>query len=137
MKMVRKIEHIGIVVGDLEKSLRPYQDLLGLKLKETEELDVQGAFTRVAFFPIGDVNVELVHTTAKTGLAAEFFKEHGEGIHHIAFEVEDLEKTFQTLKAKGVQFVWDKIITGSRGSKVAFFKAEEFNGVYIELVQKH
>ncbi len=135
--MVRKIEHIGIVVKDLEKSLRPYQELLGLKLMETEELDVQGALTRVAFFPIGEVNIELVHTTAKAGLAADFLKEHGEGIHHIALEVEDLEKTFQTLRSRGVKFVWDKIITGSRGSKVAFFKAEEFNGVYVELVQKH
>lgn len=135
--MVEKIEHIGIVVKDLEKSMEPYQELLGLKLKETEELDVQGALTRVAFFPIGEARVELVHTTAKTGLAADFLKKHGEGIHHIAFEVEDLEKTFQTLRSRGVQFVWDKIITGSRGSKVVFFKAEEFNGAYIELVQKH
>ena len=135
--MVRKIEHIGIVVKDLEKSLVPYQELLGLKLKETEQLDVQGAFTRVAFFPVGEVNVELVHTTAKTGLAAEFLRDHGEGLHHIAFEVEDLEKTFQALRSRGIKFVWDEIITGSRGSKVAFFKAEEFNGVYIELVQKH
>ncbi|MCX5908355.1 MAG: VOC family protein [Deltaproteobacteria bacterium] len=135
--MVKKIEHIGIIVKDLEKSLRPYQELLGLKLKETEELDVQGALTRVAFFPIGDVNVELVHTTAKTGLAAEFLRDHGEGIHHIAFEVEDLEKTFEELRSRGAKFVWEKIITGSRGSKVAFLKAEEFNGVYIELVQKH
>jgi len=135
--MVRKIEHIGIAVQDLEKSLLPYQELLGLELKETEELDVQGALTRVAFFPIGETNVELVYTTAKTGLAAEFLRDHGEGIHHIAFEVEDLEKTFQSLRSRGIQFVWDKIITGSRGSKVAFFKAEEFNGVYIELVQKH
>ena len=135
--LVSKIEHIGIVVKDLEKSMRPYQQLLGLKLKETEQLDVQGALTRVAFFPIGEVNMELVHTTAQTGLAAEFLMEHGEGIHHIAFEVEDLEKTFQDLRSRGVKFVWDKIITGSRGSKVAFFKSEEFNGVYIELVQKH
>ena len=135
--MVAKIEHIGIVVKNLEKSLRPYQELLGLKLKETEEIEVQGAMNRVAFMPIAGVNVELVHTTAQTGLAAEFLKEHGEGIHHIAFEVEDLEKTFQDLRSRGVKFVWDKIITGSRGSKVAFFKSEEFNGVYIELVQKH
>ena len=112
--MVSKIEHIGIVVKDLEKSLVLYKELLGLKLQETEQLDVQGALTRVAFFPVGEVNVELVHTTAKTGLAADFFKEHGEGIHHIAFEVENLEKIFQDLRSKGIQFVWDKIITGSR-----------------------
>jgi catechol 2,3-dioxygenase-like lactoylglutathione lyase family enzyme len=70
-------------------------------------------------------------------MAAEFLRDHGEGIHHIAFEVEDLDKTMEGLKARGVQFVWDIPVQGSRGSKVAYFKAEEFNGVYIELVQKH
>lgn len=135
--MVKKIDHIGIVVKDLEKSLRPYQELLGLKLKETEELEVQGDMYRVAFFPIGEVSLELVYTTAKTGMAAEFLRNHGEGIHHIAFEVEDLEKTFDELRARGAKFVWDKIVAGSRGSKIAYVEPEEFNGVYIELIQKH
>lgn len=135
--MVKKIDHIGIVVKDLEKSLRPYQELLGLKLKETEELEVQGDMYRVAFLPIGEANLELVYTTAKTGMAAEFMRDHGEGIHHIAFEVENLEKTFDELRARGARFVWDKIVAGSRGSKIAYVEPEEFNGVYIELIQKH
>jgi methylmalonyl-CoA/ethylmalonyl-CoA epimerase len=134
--MVKKIDHIGIVVKDMEKSLRRYQKLLGLKLKETEELEVQGDMYRVAFLPIGEVNLELVYTTAKTGMAAEFRRDHGEGIHHIAFEVEDLEKTFDELRAQGAKFVWDKIVAGSRGSKIAYVEPEEFNGVYIELIQK-
>jgi len=82
-------------------------------------------------FPGGEVNVELVHTSRpRQAWPPIVFKEHGEGIHHIAFEVENLEKIFQDLRSKGIQFVWDKIITGVAGSKVAFFKAEEFNGVY-------
>ena len=135
--MVLKIEHIGIVVKDLEKSLHPYQDLLGLPLKETEELELKGSKYRIAFLPASGVNLELVETSSTSGMAAEFLRDHGEGIHHIAFEVEDLDKTMEGLKAQGVQFVWDKPLQGSRGSKVAYFKAEEFNGVYIELVQKH
>lgn len=135
--LVSKIEHIGIVVRDLKKSLGPYQELLGLELKETEEIEVQGAVNRVAFLPIAGVNIELVETSASSGLAADFLRERGEGIHHIAFEVEDLDETFHELRSRGTGFVWDKIIKGSRGSKVAFFKAEEFNGVYIELVQRH
>lgn len=134
--MIKKIEHIGIVVRDIEKSLKKYTSLLGLKLEELEEVNIENVINRVAFLPVGPTNIELVQTTAKTGLAADFLRERGEGIHHIALEVEDLEKTFDELRAQGVQFVWDKIIDGSRGSKVAFFKAEEFNGVYIELVQK-
>jgi methylmalonyl-CoA epimerase len=90
----------------------------------------------MVFLPIGEANIELVQTTGSVGPAVDFLKEHGEGIHHIAFEVGDLEKQSQELCSKGVRFRWDKVVGGSRGSKVAFFRAEEFNGVYIELVQK-
>jgi methylmalonyl-CoA epimerase len=135
--MVLKIEHIGIIVKDLEASLKKYTSHLGLEVKEVEEVEVEGVINRIAFLPLKETNIELVQTTAKTGLAADFLKEHGEGIHHIALEVEDLEKTFDELRSQGVEFLWGRIIDGSRGSRVAFFKAEEFNGVYIELVQKH
>ncbi|MBW1787154.1 MAG: VOC family protein [Deltaproteobacteria bacterium] len=135
--MVLKIEHIGIIVKDLEASMKKYTSHLGLKVEEVEEIEVDGVLNRVAFLPVKDTNIELVQTTAETGLAAEFLKERGEGLHHIALEVDDIDKTFEELRSQGVEFVWDRIIDGSRGSRVAFFKAEEFNGVYIELVQKH
>ena len=135
--MINKIEHIGVIVKDLEASIKKYTTLLGLKLQHIEEITVEGAVNRVAFLPVGQTNIELVQTTAESGVVADALKERGESIHHIAVEVEDLEKTFSDLRAKGVQFMWDRIIPGSRGSKVAFFKPEEFNGVYIELVQKH
>jgi methylmalonyl-CoA epimerase len=135
--MVTKIEHIGVVVKDLNKSLQRYTSLLDLKVEEIEEVKVENAMNRVAFLPIGETRIELIETTADTGLAAEFLKERGEGIHHIALEVEDLESLFSDLKSNGVEFLWDRIIQGSRGTKVAFFKEEEFNGVYIELVQRH
>jgi methylmalonyl-CoA epimerase len=135
--MIRKIEHIGIAVKDLKESLRPYRIYLGLEVKETEEIEVQGFIYRVAFLPIAGTNIEFLETSATSGLVADFLRGKGEGIHHIAFEVEDLEKIFRELRSQGVEFVWDQIINGSRGSKVAFFRVEEFNGVYIELVQKH
>ena len=91
----------------------------------------------MAFLPVGPTNIELVYTTATTGLAAESLEARGESIHHIAFEVEDVEKVFGELRSQGVRFVWDKVIDGSRGSRVAFFQPEELNGVYVELVQKH
>jgi methylmalonyl-CoA epimerase len=134
--MVGKIDHIGIVVEDLESSMARYQAMLGLQLKEIEEIEVDGAMLRVAFFPVGDTTIELVHTTAENGLAADFLRDHGEGIHHIAFAVEDLKSVFDTLSGQGVSFLWDRIIPGSRGSQVAFFQSKEFNGVYIELVQR-
>jgi len=134
--MVRRIDHIGIVVKDLKKSLLPYQKLLGLEVEESEELELEGVVYRIAMLPVGDVNLELVETSATHGLAAEFLRKHGEGIHHIAVEVEDLEKTFHELRSRGTEFVWDEVKTGNKGSKVAYFKAKEFNGVYIELLQR-
>jgi methylmalonyl-CoA epimerase len=134
--LVSKIDHIGIVVDDLERSLRPYQELLGLDLKETEDLDVQGSFVRAAFLPIATLNIELLEISAPNGMAPSFLIEKGKGIHHIAFEVNDLETLFEKLKDRGVKFMPDKIQLGSRGTKVAFFEPTEFDGIYLELVEK-
>jgi methylmalonyl-CoA epimerase len=135
--MTTKIEHIGIVVRDLDDSLKKFTSLLGLKVKEVEEVNVEGNSVKVAFLPIGAVNIELVTTTAQTGLVADFLREKGEGVHHIAVEVEDIYSEFEKLRSQGVEFVWGKIINGSRGTKVAVIEQKELNGVYIELVQKH
>lgn len=135
--MAIKIEHIGVVVKNLEDSVNRYTSLLGLKLKEIEEVNVEGNNVKVAFLPIGTANIELVTTTAQTGLVADFLKEKGEGVHHIAVEVEDIYSEFERLRSQGVEFVWGKIINGSRGTKVAVIEQKELNGVYIELVQKH
>jgi methylmalonyl-CoA epimerase len=135
--MAAKIEHIGVVVRDLDDSLKKFTSLLGLKVKEVEEVNVEGNNVKVAFLPIGAVNIELVTTTAQTGLVADFLKERGEGVHHIAVEVEAIYSEFEKLRSQGVEFVWGKIINGSRGTKVAVIEQKELNGVYIELVQKH
>jgi methylmalonyl-CoA epimerase len=132
-----KIEHIGVVVRNLDDSLKKFTSLLGLKVKEVEEVNVEGNNVKVAFLPIGAVNIELVTTTAQTGLIADFLREKGEGVHHIAVEVEDIHGEFERLRSQGVDFVWGKIINGSRGTKVAVIEQKELNGVYIELVQKH
>jgi methylmalonyl-CoA epimerase len=132
-----KIEHIGVVVRNLDDSLKKFTSLLGLKVKKVEEVNVEGNNVKVAFLPIGAVNIELVTTTAQTGLIADFLREKGEGVHHIAVEVEDIHGEFERLRSQGVDFVWGKIINGSRGTKVAVIEQKELNGVYIELVQKH
>jgi methylmalonyl-CoA epimerase len=135
--MAAKIEHIGVVVRDLNDSLKKFTSLLGLTVKEVEEVNVEGNNVKVAFLPIGAANIELVTTTAQTGLIADFLRERGEGVHHIAVEVEDIYCEFERLRSQGVEFVWGKIINGSRGTKVAVIEQKELNGVYIELVQKH
>lgn len=134
--MVLKIEHIGVAVKDIENSVKPYVKLLGLNVEAIEEIAVVGVVNKVAFLPLRETEIELLETTAKTGLIAEHLREHGEGIHHIAFEVNDVEKMYKTLKAQGAAILWDRVIPGSRGTKCMFFASEEFNGVYIELVEK-
>lgn len=135
--MATKIEHIGVVVRDLEDSLKRFTSLLGLKVKEVEEVNLQGNDVKVAFLPIGETHIELVTTTARMGLVGDFLREKGEGVHHIAVEVEDIYSEFEKLRSQGVEFVWGKIIDGSRGTKIAVIEQKELNGVYIELVQKH
>lgn len=134
--MAVKLEHIGIVVKDFDKSLKIYQDLLGLELNGIEEVQLEGETFKVAFLPIGEPEVELVYTTAATGMAADFLCEKGEGIHHLAFEVDDIESYHKKLSDRGVKFVYQGIKDGSRGTRVFFFAPEEFNGVYIEILQK-
>jgi methylmalonyl-CoA/ethylmalonyl-CoA epimerase len=134
--MVKKIEHIGVVVKDLETSMKRYAYLLGLEVKEIEEVKVKNSMNKVAFIPVGEVNIELIQTSGQIALAKDFNRET-DIIHHIAFEVEDLDKTFKQLQSQGVEFVFNEILEGSRGSKFVFFKQEEFNGIYIEIVQKH
>jgi methylmalonyl-CoA epimerase len=134
--MVSKIDHIGIFVKDLENSLKKYTGLLGLEAGKIEEIEFEGAVDRLAFLPIRDASIELISTGAETGFAADFLREKGEAIHHIAFEVEDLDAIFEELTSRGVVFLKNQVLEGSRGTKVAFFQPEEFNGIYIELVEK-
>ncbi len=134
--MVTKVEHIGIAVKDLEQSISKYNSLLGIQIKEIEEVNVADVHYRVAFLPVGEMNIELVHTKAESGIVFDWLENRGEGVFHLAYEVEDLEQTFQYLQSKGVKFVWDQIKEGSRGTKIALIEPGEFNGVYIELVQK-
>lgn len=134
--MAKKIEHIGILVKDLEASIKKYNIFLGLNVKEIEEVKVKNSMNKVAFFRVGETNIELIQTSGQISLANDFNRKQ-DGLHHIAFEVEDLGKMFRELRSQGVEFVFDEILEGSRGSKFIFFKPEEFNGIYVELVQKH
>jgi methylmalonyl-CoA epimerase len=92
---------------------------LYLKVNEIEEKNLEGHNVRVAFLPIGETNIELLTTTAQAGFVGDFLGEKGEGVHHIAAEVEDIYGEFERLRTQGVEFVWGKIVDGSRGTKIA------------------
>lgn len=135
-KGVVNIEHIGIAVKDLEASINNYESLLGLKVKDVENVEIENVSYQVAFIPVDPTNIELVKTSSTSDSVATFLKEHGEGVHHIAFEVDNIEAMVKTLTLNGADFAWDSIREGSRGTRVALIKPDKFNGLYIELVQK-
>jgi methylmalonyl-CoA/ethylmalonyl-CoA epimerase len=134
--MVVKIEHIGVAVRNLEKSLEPYTKYLGLVVEKTEEILIGGGLVRVAFLPVRDTEIELIEPHDPNDMVAKHLAAHGEGIHHIAFEVDDIGQIYETLKAQGASIVDDRVISGSRGTKCLFIAPEEFGGVHVELVQK-
>lgn len=127
-----KIDHIGIAVKSIEKSKKFYEDL-GLTVEKIEEVEEQGV--KVAFFNISQSKIELLETT-KEGSISRFIEKRGEGIHHIAIEVEDIEKKVDELLSKGYEMVDKTIKIGAEGKKIAFVHPKSSSGVLIELTEK-
>ncbi len=128
-----KINHIAIAVQNLEEALKVYRDILGLELKGVEEVLEQGV--RVAFLPAGEVRLELLEPLSPESPVSSFLEKRGEGIHHICFEVEDLEKTLQDLANKGVKLIDERPRIGAHGRRMAFVHPKSMHGVLVELYQ--
>jgi methylmalonyl-CoA epimerase len=127
-----KIDHIGIVVRDIQDALKVYETALGLSLRGVVKVPDQGV--EVAFLPIGESNIELVQpTTSDTGIA-RFLEKRGEGIHHVCIEVDDIEAALARLKAYGVQLIDEAPRLGAHG-RVAFVHPKGAHGVLVELVE--
>ena len=127
--MIRKISHIGVAVKDLDEAMKFYEENLGLEIggmRELKELKV-----KLAFIPLGESEIELLQSTDPNDSIAKFIEKNGEGIHHIALEVDRIEENLQKLKAKGVQLIDEKPKIGAHG-RIAFVRAR---GVLIELCE--
>lgn len=131
--MTKRINHIAIVVNDIEAALRFWRDALGLDLSEVEHVPEQQA--SVAFLPVGESNVELVQPTTDTSGVARFLAKRGPGLHHLCLEVDDLEQTLAQLKSKGVRLIDETPRLGSGGKKLAFIHPESTQGVLLELYE--
>lgn len=127
-----KIDHIGIVVHDIQRALRVYEAALGLPLKEV--LAVPDQKVEVAFLPLGESNIELVQPTSGDTGIAKYLEKHGEGIHHICIEVGDIEAALVRLKAYDVRLIDQEPRQGAHG-RVAFVHPKGAHGVLIELVE--
>ena len=129
---IKRIIHIGIVAESMAPVKKLYQDVLGLSLTHEELYEGK---TDIAFLPVGDSQIELIASRYPNGEIAQQVAEHGEGIHHIAFEVEDLEAALAELKEKGIPLVDEEPRPGAHGTIIAFIDSAATHGVSIELVQ--
>jgi methylmalonyl-CoA/ethylmalonyl-CoA epimerase len=129
----KKVSHIGVAVKDLEKAKGVFE-ALGLKV-EGEEV-VEGQKVKVAFVPVGETRIELLEPTAPDSPVARFIEKRGEGVHHIALGVEDLESMLEAMKAKEIRLVDKKPRRGAHNALIAFLHPKSTGGLLIELCQE-
>jgi len=130
----RGLDHIGVAVKDLDGAISFYRDVLGLKFEGTHTLRERGV--RVAFFSVGGgAHIELLEPLDSESTIAKFLSSRGEGIHHLALKVNDIEASLEQLKQKGLTLIDEKPKAGAEGKKIAFVHPKSTRGVLLELCQ--
>ncbi len=127
------IEHIGIAVEDLEKAIEYYENVLGLKCYAVEEVKDQKVKT--AFFKVGQTKIELLESTEPDGPIGKFIEKKGQGIHHIAFNVQDLPNALKEAEDKGVKLIDSEPRKGAEGLNIAFLHPKSTFGVLTEFCE--
>ncbi len=131
---MNKIEHIGIAVTNLDAAIQTYSELLGTPCYKLEAVESEGVKT--AFFQVGESKIELLEATNDDSPIAKFIAKKGEGIHHIAFDVANIEESMSDLRAKGFQLLNESPKKGADNKLVAFVHPKSSNGVLVELCQE-
>jgi methylmalonyl-CoA/ethylmalonyl-CoA epimerase len=129
--VIHKIAHIGVAVKNLEEVEKLYSQVLGLPIGGREV----HPDNRVTFIPLGDTAIELLESVKPDGAIARHIEKRGEGIHHIALEVDNIEKALEELKAKGLVLIDQKPRRGAHNAKIAFLHPKNTYGVLLELVE--
>lgn len=132
--MIKQIDHIGIAVKSLENSLPFYTDILKLSLEGIETVENQGV--KVAFILAGNTRLEILEALSDESPIAKFIEMRGEGIHHIALGVEDIDGRIEELKSAGVKMINDTAKPGAHGAQIAFMHPKSASGVLYELCEK-
>lgn len=127
------IDHIGIAVTDLDSAIELYRKLLKKATCKREVVESQQ--TEVAFFQAGESAIELLSATAEDSPVGRFLNKRGEGVHHIAFQTDDLESEIERLKNEGLTPLSDKPVQGANGKRVMFFHPRDLTGVLVELCE--
>jgi methylmalonyl-CoA/ethylmalonyl-CoA epimerase len=131
--MLKKINHIAIAVNNIEEATKFYQEVMGLTLSGVEVVTAQK--TKVGFFKIGESNIELVQPAEPDSPLVQFLETKGQGIHHICFEVEDVEAEVKDYLDKGATLIDQKPRPGAHNTKIAFIHPKSSSGVLIELCE--
>ena len=131
--MLGKIEHIGIAVKDLEASNQIFEDILGVAPYKQESVESEHVLT--SFFRVGESKIELLQATSPDSAIAKYLEKNKEGIHHIAFDVEDIHAEIERLKGKGYTMIHETPKDGADGKIIAFMHPKSSNGVLVELCQ--
>ncbi|PIW69637.1 MAG: methylmalonyl-CoA epimerase [Ignavibacteriales bacterium CG12_big_fil_rev_8_21_14_0_65_30_8] len=131
---IKKIEHIGIAVKDLKKTIEFYESVLGLKCYKIEEVKDQKVKT--AFLKVGETKIELLETTDNDGPIGKFIEKKGEGLHHIAYSVEGLNSSLNEISNQQIKLIDEKPKQGADNLDIAFIHPKSANGVLIELCEE-
>lgn len=127
------IEHIGIAVKSLDEAIPFYENVFGLKCYNIEEVSEQKV--RTAFFKVGQTKIELLESTDSEGPVGKFIEKRGEGVHHVAFAVKDLDSRLEEMEDKGVRLIDKKTRKGAEGLDIAFLHPKSTFGVLTELCE--
>ncbi len=130
---IKRVDHIAIVVENLDKALEVYRDALGMTVTAVKEMPEQDV--KMAFLPSGDSEIELLEPLSTESGIARYLAKRGEGLHHICLEVDDITATLAELKARGAQLIDEQPKAGAYG-KIAFIHPKAAHGVLIELVER-
>jgi len=131
--MIKRVDHVGIAVRNLEEAVKVWEGL-GLKVEEIEEVPDQKV--RTAIFHAGETRIELLEPTAEDSPIAKFIAKRGEGIHHIALGVTNIEEHLKELKERGYRLIDEKPRIGAGGAKIAFVHPKSVTGVLLELCER-
>jgi methylmalonyl-CoA/ethylmalonyl-CoA epimerase len=132
--MLLKVEHIGIAVKDLQNSNKLFASLFGKQPYKSESVESEGVFT--SFFQLGETKIELLEASTENSAIAKFIEKKGEGIHHIAFEVEDIYAEMKRLQAEGFTLLMEEPKKGADNKLICFLHPKSSNGVLVELCQE-
>lgn len=131
--MIKKVDHIAVVVPNIEEARGFWVDALGLELERIESVPEEGV--DIAFLPVGESEIELLQPTDPEGGVAQYLAKRGAGMHHLCFEVDDIEATLDRLRTANVPLITETAKVGSGGKKYAFVHPKGTGGVLVELYE--